>query len=119
VTRPIDPAAFDAVSAERASRMGGEPVEAAVHEIATTFCDHEQTCDNVGANRSYATRQECVARQEGSRSQALRSTICSSRLAKSRVALCLDLVRGTPCVLAGDGASRVTECRAGVLCSGE
>jgi hypothetical protein len=117
VIRPIDPSAFDPVAMERASREGGESIEDAVHSIAVTFCDHEQTCDNVGASRSYATQKACVDRQERSRGGALEASVCGSRVARASVARCLDILRGTPCVLDDDGASRVPECRAGALCS--
>jgi hypothetical protein len=118
VTRPIDADGYDPAAIERASREGGEPVASAVRQIASTFCDHEQACDNVGPQRSYATRSECLDRQARARSVALRSTACVSRLPKATVAHCMDILRGTACVLADDGASRVAECRAGALCSG-
>jgi hypothetical protein len=119
VTLPIDSASYDPIARAAASPEAGEAFDDAVRDIAATFCSHEQVCDNVGPHRSYSTRENCIGWEEGMRRVALQSSICGRRVPRASVVQCLDVLRGSPCMLAGDGASRVAECRAGALCAGE
>jgi hypothetical protein len=118
VTVPIDSASYNPRARSAASPEAGETVDEAIHDIAATFCSHEQICDNVGPQRSYPTREQCIDWEEGVRGVALQGSICGRRLPRASVVQCLDVMRGSPCVLADDGASRVAECRAGALCAG-
>jgi hypothetical protein len=93
------------------------PVDAhAIDAIAGARCDREQTCNNVGVDKTYATRDVCIQRLRADDQNDLTNASCPNGISRVALDKCLGDVRGERCDHPLDTLSRLSSCSKSSLC---
>jgi len=88
----------------------------AIDELAAARCDREQTCNNVGNNKSYATRDVCVQKLRADGQNDLTNGSCPNGISRLALDKCLADIRGERCDHPLDTLSRLNSCARASLC---
>jgi hypothetical protein len=99
-----------------ASRPATETNERSISALAATRCDHEQTCNNVGPNGDYTSREDCLLRMERDARDDLDAEECPGGIDRAELDECLTQIRTEDCGHVLDKVERLAECRSGSLC---
>jgi hypothetical protein len=98
------------VPASRTSPAG----ERAIEELASLRCDHEQLCNKIGPNATYANRDQCltIARRDA------QGELGGCRIGVDQEALpdCFAKIAEQDCDHLVDSVARISECRMTSLC---
>jgi hypothetical protein len=89
----------------------------AVREIADARCDREERCENVGANKKYATRDLCEQSITNDWADDLNGFDCPNGIVDAELEECLTAVRGEDCGSVFDALDRITSCSAADICA--
>jgi hypothetical protein len=93
------------------------PVDShAIDELAAARCDREQTCNNVGNGRSYATRDVCVGKLRADGQNDFTNASCPNGISRLALDKCLADIRGERCDHPLDTLSRLNSCARASLC---
>jgi hypothetical protein len=93
-------------------------LKGAIKDIVTARCDREERCNNVGLDKTYASREACTSKLEGNTSSDLNMQDCEHGVDRPKLHECLAKIHGEDCGNPIDALSRVTACRTGALCVG-
>lgn len=89
----------------------------AVEAIAQARCAREQRCNNIGADREYASEQVCMARVQADWSTELSARECPGGVNQSELNECLQEIRNDDCNNPIDTLGRFAACRESDLCN--
>lgn len=92
-------------------------LKGAVTEIVTARCNREERCKNIGANRSYESRDACTTRLRNGTESDINVKDCKHGVDRPKLHQCLDQIRAEDCDDSIDTLSRVAACRTGALCT--
>ena len=88
-----------------------------VDRLANARCDREQTCDNVGDGRRYASRHVCLEQQKGTIANDLNSYQCPRGIDGAAVQQCLSAIGAEECgAHPVEAVTRMDRCRNGAMC---
>lgn len=90
--------------------------DAALTQLVQARCDREMTCNNIGADKKYGTRDQCLTTLRANAREDLNPAECPRGIDQHRLSDCLQEVRNETCNNPLDTVSRLTACRAGGLC---
>jgi hypothetical protein len=93
-------------------------LKGSINEIVTARCDREQRCNNIGPDKTYATREACTSKLQGNTESDLNMKDCEHGVDRPKLHECLAKIHGEDCGNPIDALSRVTACRTGALCIG-
>jgi hypothetical protein len=93
-------------------------MKGAIGEIVTARCNREERCSNVGPDKTYATRDACTSKLEGTTQSDINLSDCKHGVDRPKLHVCLDKIRSEDCGNPIDALSRVAACRTGELCIG-
>lgn len=93
--------------------------QSALDRIVTARCAREATCDNIGADKKYASTQECADKIKADMRDDLNAKECPSGIEQGALDKCLEAVRTEHCGNPIDVISRLATCRTGELCVGQ
>jgi len=99
------------------SRESAPVSKSVVDSIADARCDREAQCNNVGADRTYASRTACVTKLRGDGMNDLSEANCPNGVDSKQLDKCLADISGERCDSPLDTLSRVAACRTGALCN--
>jgi hypothetical protein len=88
----------------------------AQEQIASARCEREQTCGNIGDNKSYSSSQDCLARIRADWKDDLNARECPGGVNNHELSECLEQIRGEACGNPFDTLARVTECTQRQIC---
>jgi hypothetical protein len=97
----------------------GIATKRAVHAIAKARCEREGRCENVGADKNYASLDACVAKIEHEWAGDLNKYECPHGIVQSELDQCLADVRAEECGNPFDTLSRIAQCDADDICDGD
>jgi hypothetical protein len=105
----------------RADAPGGTMTAAsgthsAAEQIASARCEREQKCGNIGADKTYSSSQDCLARIRADWQDDLNARECPGGVNVHELNECLDQVRAEACGNPFDKLARMTECTQGQIC---
>jgi hypothetical protein len=116
----------------RGSRHAGDP-EAEAHDdtlrgakgetrsaarrIASARCAREERCNNVGADRKYASVDACDDQIRTEWANDLNAYECPNGVVEKELEECLGAIRDEECNSPFDSLSRIGECMAGQICA--
>ncbi len=106
-----------APSSQGATNMQPAVDSATVGRMATTRCDREQACNNIGGGKTYVTRIACMDQMQGNIANELNSYNCPNGLNAQQVDDCLAAIGQEKCDHPFDTLSRLEKCRTGALCA--
>lgn len=88
----------------------------AAEQIASARCEREQKCGNIGADKTYSSSQDCLARIRADWQEDLNARECPGGVNVHELNECLDQVRAEACGNPFDKLARMTECTQGQIC---
>lgn len=103
-----------ASSAESRSPASG--AHSATESIAQSRCDRERRCNNVGADRKYASDADCLIKIRDEWRQDLGARECQGGVNQHQLDECLTKIRDEDCGNPFDTLSRVSECTQSQIC---
>jgi len=114
--------ASSAANENRRANAPGETMTAAsgthsaAEQIASARCEREQKCGNIGADKTYSSSQDCLARIRADWQEDLNARECPGGVNVHELNECLDQVRAEACGNPFDKLARMTECTQGQIC---
>ena len=91
--------------------------DVALSRIAVARCAREMRCNNIGADKTYASNDECVAKVGDDMKDDLGPSACPSGIARRELDACVSAIRAENCGNVLDKIGRVTACRTSRLCT--
>jgi len=88
----------------------------AQEQIASARCEREQTCGNIGDNKSYSSSQDCLTRIRADWKDDLNARECPGGVNNHELNECLQQIRAESCGNPFDTLARITECTQGQIC---
>lgn len=85
-------------------------------QIASARCEREQTCGNIGENKSYSSSQDCLARIRADWKDDLNARECPGGVNNHELSECLAQIRAEACGNPFDTLARITECTQRQIC---
>lgn len=90
----------------------------ASESIAESRCDREARCNNIGDQKKYSSKSDCLARIRADWKDDLNARECPSGVNKTQLSECLTEIRNEDCNSPFDTLSRVAACTSGQICQG-
>ncbi len=90
--------------------------DSAIQRITDARCDREVACNNVGAGKSYGTRQACTNELGHDKRADLRAEECPRGISEPDLNDCLADIKSEKCGNPLDSISRLAACRKAKLC---
>jgi hypothetical protein len=97
----------------------GMSTNSAVNAIARARCERERRCENVGADKSYASMGACEQKIRADWAPDLNKYECPRGTVKAELEECLNSVRAEDCGNPFDTLSRMAQCDAADICQGD
>ena len=88
----------------------------AAEQIAQARCQRENQCGSIGANKTYSSQQDCLARIQNDWKEDLNARQCPGGINQHELDECLEQVRSEACANPFDTLARVTECTSRQIC---
>ena len=93
-----------------------ESNERSISAITNERCDREFRCQNIGTDKRYQSRDECVRKLNDSGFDSLGPSKCRSGIDQGELSQCLQSIRNEDCNNPLDTLERIASCRSGELC---
>jgi hypothetical protein len=88
-----------------------------VDRISSARCDREQSCNNVGDGKKYASRGVCMDQLHGAVANDLNSYQCPRGIDGPAVQECVSAIVGEECgAHPVEAITRIEKCRTGAMC---
>ena len=91
-------------------------VEVAAARMADATCKHAAECNEIGGDRTYASRDTCILDNRGKAEDALRASNCPHGIDTSRLEACLSETATESCTGFLSGFNRSMTCKTSALC---
>jgi hypothetical protein len=109
---------------QQAPAIGGGPAApkpkmtpaAAVAKLAAANCDHLVKCNDIGADKKFKTRDECVAKTEKDKSQSVNAHACPGGINEQNLNYCLKALENAGCGNPFDILTRGEACKTVGMC---
>ena len=88
----------------------------AVAKLTDAKCKHAVECNEIGGDRTYASRDQCISDNRGKAESDLRASNCPHGIDASRLDACLSEVATESCSGFMSGFNRSMTCNQGSLC---
>ncbi|WP_437300397.1 DUF6184 family natural product biosynthesis lipoprotein [Sorangium sp. So ce426] len=88
----------------------------AVDSIVAARCDREARCNNIGADREYASQEACATRIRAEWRDDLNFAECPGGIDSKELTECLQEIRNDDCNNPFDTLGRIVACRSSDLC---
>ena len=88
----------------------------AAAKLADAKCKHAADCNEIGGDRTYASRDACISDNRGKAEDDLRASNCPHGIDASRLDACLSEVATESCSGFMSGFDRSMSCKTGSLC---
>jgi hypothetical protein len=107
------------VAYERDSQTSMTPASrtrSAAEQIANARCERERQCGNIGADKTFSSSQDCMARIQNDWKDDLNARACPGGINQHELDECMSQVRAESCGNPFDTLARITECTQGQIC---
>jgi hypothetical protein len=91
-------------------------MRSAADQIADARCEREQRCGNIGADETYSSSQDCLARIRNDWRNDLNARECPGGINQQELDECLAQVRAEECGNPFDTLARVSDCMTAQIC---
>jgi len=88
----------------------------AAEQIAQARCERERQCGNIGADKTFSSSQDCLARIQNDWRDDLDARKCPGGIDQHELNECLEQIRSEACANPFDTLARVTECTSRQIC---
>jgi hypothetical protein len=88
----------------------------AAAKLADAKCRHAAECNEIGGDKTYASRDACIAENRGKAEDNLRASDCPHGIDASRLQACVADVATESCSGFMSGFNRSMTCKTGALC---
>lgn len=90
--------------------------QTAASRITEAHCDREASCDQIGTNRRFATRERCVRDQGKKTQQEVKAADCPNGIDENRLQTCLGRIGVQECTDLVMSLANVDACSTATLC---
>lgn len=90
--------------------------ESAIDRIVAARCAREATCNNVGPDKHYASRDACSQKLKADMRDDLSAKDCPRGIDQKELGECLESIQKEDCNNPIDAISRIAACRTSDLC---
>jgi hypothetical protein len=97
----------------------GRAANKAVDAIGKARCEREKRCENIGADKSYASMDACLDKIRSEWAVDLNRYECPHGIVTAQLDQCLAHVRAEECGNPLDTLSRIAQCDADDICDGD
>jgi hypothetical protein len=87
-----------------------------INDISAARCDREVRCGGVGPDKSYETRDQCIAKLNHEGYEDLDAKACPRGLDRRELDKCLTEINSERCGAPLDTLERLVACRSATLC---
>jgi len=101
---------------DRSGMTPASRTRTATEQIADARCDRERECGNIGADKTFSSSQDCLARIQNDWKDELNARQCPGGINQQQLNECLGQVRAESCGNPFDTLARMTECTSGQIC---
>ena len=98
------------------SQLAAPADQHAIEDLTRARCDREQTCNNIGYEKTYSTRDVCLDKMRADSQNTLTNGSCPNGISRAALDKCLADVRGERCDHPLDTLSRLNSCSRASLC---
>jgi Family of unknown function (DUF6184) len=91
--------------------------KSASRQIASARCERETRCSNIGADKKYASSENCEDTIRSEWAQDLNAYDCPQGVVENELNECLTAIRDEDCNSPFDTLGRVSACTAGQICA--
>jgi hypothetical protein len=91
-------------------------VQVAAARRADSTCRHPAACNEIGGDKTYASRDACLSGTRGKAEDDLRAANCPHGIDTTRLEACLSETATESCSGFLSGLSRSMSCKTGALC---
>jgi hypothetical protein len=91
-------------------------VTAALTSIAAARCEREVRCNNIGADKKYASKEACVAKIKEDKIDGLNADDCKYGIDQKELGECMTEIRNEDCNNPLDAIGRLAACRTSDIC---
>jgi hypothetical protein len=88
----------------------------AAEQISQARCEREQQCGNIGADKTFSSTQDCLARIQNDWKGDLDTRQCPGGINQQELDECMSEVRSEDCGNPFDTLARITECTKAQIC---
>jgi hypothetical protein len=88
----------------------------AINDISVARCDREVRCGDVGPDKTYETRDQCIAKFNEAGYDDLDADACRSGIDRDELGKCLSEINVERCGAPLDTLERLVACRSAALC---
>lgn len=111
-TRTMEPGVTQAAGEQ--VELGGNAQ--AIESLASARCAREQRCNNFGADKKFASHQDCMTKMKAEKYDELNAEECRGGINRKELEECLQEIRNDDCNNPLDTLGRLTACRSSDLC---
>jgi hypothetical protein len=86
------------------------------YQLAGARCDHEQSCNNVGPGKKYASRQSCMDQLTASTFDDLNAYNCPKGIDRASLSHCMQSIQSRDCGFSLSALTGSDQCGSGSLC---
>lgn len=90
--------------------------EGAIHALAEARCERETRCDDVGPDKQYDNRDDCISRLNEVGYTELGPDQCPRGIDEDELTHCIGTIRQEPCEPRGESVDRLASCAPKTLC---
>jgi hypothetical protein len=88
----------------------------AAEQISRARCEREQQCGNIGADKTFSSAQDCLARIQNDWKDDLDTRQCPGGINQQELDECMSEIRSEDCGNPFDTLARVAECTKAQIC---
>jgi hypothetical protein len=88
----------------------------AAEQLAHARCEREQTCGNIGNDKTYSSSEDCVTRVSNDWKDDLNARECPGGINQQQLDECMAQIRAEACSSPFDTLARITECTSAQIC---
>ena len=114
-TQP-EPVSARSEDAPLAGMTPASRTRSAAEQIAAARCEREKECGHIGADKTYSSSQDCLARIQNDWKDDLNSRECAGGIDQHELDECVAQIRAESCGNPFDTLARITECTQGQIC---
>ena len=88
----------------------------AAEQLSHARCEREQSCGNIGNDKTYSSSQDCMARVSNDWKDDLNARECPGGINQKQLDECLAQIKAEACSSPLDTLARITECTSAQIC---
>jgi hypothetical protein len=95
---------------------GPSPTAAAVASLAAAECDRKVRCNDIGPDKSFKTRDECITKTTADKAASFNPRVCTHGINETNLNNCVKTIQSQACGNFGDAMKQAEACKTDAIC---